>query len=395
MSGNSTSRFGLGVALVLSILTAGSSCQSGGCQSETARVAEPAASPTRSELETTLERLIRQLRDPGQRDESAAALTALGVTAIPALRTALGDADPEVRITVVEVLEGIRKPEVVDVLLSALNDSDEEVRLEAVEALGIVTDRRAVKPLLERYDKDDDSAVRYEILTTLGLIGDPSTASFLVAQTKDDDRYVRMWAMDALCTMGDANAHNLSVALLSDPDIYVRKRVLSSCGTALDTPDGQDALIRIALSGSDFEESVFARRDLQRSMQHAGPANDLKNRIRTAALPALKGENPIQAALLLADVDDSSGVDQLVAAVDHPNHFVRHHAVYQLGRVGSADVVPALIKALQDKQSLVAATAYDALIDFAEQGDSRAKEAMAGYTGTKFNQRLPKSPNFE
>jgi len=387
----------LGISITVAL---GSGCQYGGCQSErssttseTNAVAEPETSKT--ELELTLEGLVRQLRDPNRREESTAALTALGVVALPALRTALREADPEARIAAVNALEEIGRPEVVDVLLPTLHDADEEVRLEAVEALGVVPDRRAVKPLLERYDKDDDSAVRYEILTTLGLIGDPSTVDFLVGETKDEDRYVRMWAMDALCTMGAANAAAFSVALLDDADVYVRKRVLASCVRALDTPEGHEALIRIALTASDFEESVFARRNLQTYPRAFGSANDLKKQIRTAALPALRQENPIQAALLLADIDDSSGVDQLIPALDHPNQFVRHHAAYQLGRVGSADAVPALIKALSDEQSLVAATAYDALIAFAEQGDSRARTAMERYTGTKFSQRLPKHPQFE
>lgn len=394
MIGTTRNSLRLVAVLGVSVITLSSGCQYSGCHSET-NDTEPGTSRTPSELEVTLERLVRQLRDPSQREESAAALTALGVTALPALRTALREADPEVRVAAVDVLEEIGRPEVVELLLPTLNDADEDVRLEVVEALGVVRDRRAVKPLLAQYDKDDDSAVRYEVLTTLGLIGDPSAVDFLVGETKDEDRYVRMWAMDALCTMGSANAAALSVALLSDSDVYVRKRTLSSCVTALDTPAGHDALIRVALSASDFEESVFARRNLQRSLQTAGDSNDLKKRIRAAALPALEQKNPIQAALLLADIDDSSGVDQLIAALDHPSHFVRHHAAYQLGRVGSADAVPALIKALNDGQSLVAATAYDALIAFAEQGDSRARTAMEGYTGTKFNQRLPKHPQFE
>jgi HEAT repeat protein len=364
-------------------------CQPSGCRSGSPP--EPTVAPTaHSAVDDAVSKLIGKLRVEAERDDAIGALAALGETAIPALGKALKSGDAEARIAVVDALERIGTPAVTDALLTAFGDADEDVRYEAVEALGVVRDRRAVQPLLARYAKDNDDQVRYEILTTLGLIGDPAAGELLVAETRSEDRYERMWAMDALCTMKHESAPRLVVTLLRDSDIYVRRQVLSSCPKALDTPDGHAALIRTSLDADDFDEAVRARRNLETYLKTLAPGSELQKHIRDAARPALQGEHPVQAALLLADVGDSSGTAQLIAALEHPNYFVRHHAAYQLGRVGGPEAVPPLIGALQDKQALVAATAYDALVTFAEQGDGRAKKAVESYKGTKFDQKLAK-----
>jgi len=386
---------------VLVALVTASGCERAGCHSgapapagDTGAPSAAAASPAAA-LEEALDRLAAQLADPAGRDGAVEALVALGAPALPALRQSLAHPDPEVRIAAVEVLARLGRPAVVDLLLVALQDQDEEVRLESVEALGALADRRAVAPLRARYPAEDDSAVRYEILTTLGRIGDPGTVEFLVAETGDADRYVRMWAMDALCVMRAPPASERVVALVRDPDLYVRRQVLTSCGTALDSAAGREELIRIALTAEDFEEAVLARRNLQRVLQGAWMIEELRQQIRTVGRPALAGEQPLLAALLLADVNDAAGVPQLLAGLDSPNHFVRHHAAYEVGRLGGPEVVPGLVKALADPQPLVAATAYDALLGFAERGNAQARDATAAYTGTKFGQRLPRQPSFD
>jgi HEAT repeat protein len=369
----------------------GFGCRGSGCQpTETSAPprAEETGAQAKSELAATVEGLARKLGDEDTRDDATAALTALGETAIPQLAAALGHADADARIAVLDVLEAIAGPRTTEILLTALDDSDEDVRLRAVEVLGVTRDRHAVQPLIERYAKDDDDQVRYEILTTLGLLGDPAAADLLVEETADSDRYVRMWAMDALCTMRDPRSPRLAVVLLRDPDPFVRRQVLSSCPAALDDEAGHAALIETALAAADFDEAVRARRNLQRYLAQSRDAEKLRHRIRAAALAALPGERPTNAAFLLADADDPAGIRVLIDAIGSPDHFVRHHAAYYLGRLGGPDAVTALVEALDDEQPLVAATAHDALLGLAERGDAQAKEAVARYKGPQFEQRL-------
>lgn len=382
----------LGLSLLASWTAVG--CQSSGCRSGPDQPAAgespeaPTAAEAKGDLAATVRRLVDELGEDETREGATAALGAIGEAAVSQLTAALDGADADTRIAVLDALEAIGGPSTTEALLRAVNDSDEDVRLRAVEVLGTVRDRRAAPSLIERYATDGDDQVRYEILTTLGLIGDPAASELLVGETANDDRYARMWAMDALCEMRDPNAPRLAVALLRDSDVFVRRQVLSSCATAFDDDAGHAALVETVLSADDFDETVRARRNLQTYLKEPAQAERLRERIRTAALPALAGKHGQNAALLLADIGDPAGVEELVVALRSPDHFVRHHAAYQLGRLGATDAVPSLIEALSDEQPLVAATAHDALRALAERGDERAKQAVASYAGPRFDRRL-------
>jgi HEAT repeat protein len=301
----------------------------------------------------------------------------------------LGDPDPEVRLAAIETLERIQGADAVDALLIAVRDADGTVRLRAVEALGALPDRRAVPPLMARYGEDDDDQVRYEILTTLGKIGDPRAGDLLVAETRSSDRYARMWAVDALCAMRDARAPALAASALQDPERYVRQQVLRSCDAAFDTAEGHAALIQAALSDPDFESTVEARRQLRTAVTRP-QAEALREQIRAAGRAALGGPMSTNASFLLAEIGDSSAAAVLRRALADPNVFVRHHAAFYLGQVGGPDAVPALIAALDDPQPLVAATAHDSLLRFAQRGDRRAQGAVDRYQGKRFETRLPR-----
>jgi HEAT repeat protein len=351
-------------------------------------------SPSRSanpEIEQTVDKLIQPLADPEGEDRATAigGLVALGPQAPEALARGLENPDGDIRLGIVEALGQMPADTAVPLLIGALDDEDWEVRLAIVEALGVFRDRRAVGPLMKRFAVDDDDQVRYECLTSLGLIGDPAAVDLLVKGTSDHNPYVRMWAMEALCQMRDPHAESLALELLEDPDENVRTLVLASCANALDTPHGNARLIDIALNADRFQGSVVARRFLVEHVQAAAPDSELRQQIRDAGLAALHGSQALGAALLLADIGDPSGKDQLVVALHDPNLLVRHHAAHLLGRIGDPTAVPPLIEALKD-EPLVAATAFDSLQKFAQDGDQRARAAVAAYTGERFSARILK-----
>lgn len=342
--------------------------------------------PADSEIDQTVGELIQSLASADEEEHSAAVsgLVALGPHAPEALSKGLGNPDEDVRLGVVEALAQMPAETAVPLLLTALDDESWDVRLNTVEALGTFRDRRAVQPLMKRFEVDDDDQVRYECLTSLGLIGDPAAVDLLVKGTSDEDPYVRMWAMDALCQMADPHAETLALELLDDPNGYVRYQVLASCGKSMNTPAGNAKLIDIALTAERFEASALARRHLGEHLASPGSDSQLRQHMREAGRAALGGKHALRSALLLADIKDASGKDELVAAGLHdPNPFVRHQAAFLLGRLGDASVVPALIETLQDEQPLVAVTAFQSLKIFARKGDSRAQSAIAGYAGKR------------
>lgn len=324
--------------------------------------------------------------DAGDTDAIVAALVALGEPAVPHLARALGDSRENVRLVAVGALGRVRGDAAVDALLGGLADRSDTVRLEVVRKLGEMRARKAVPALLDRYRKDEDDQVRYECLTSLGLIGDRAAVGLLVQETSNPDQYVRMWAMDALCTMQDEHAPTLALTLMGDTSRYVREQVMRSCGGALDTPDGHRMLIEFALANPEFEATVWARRNLQSYVKAHGDA--MAETIRSTALAELHGPRGLRAALLLGDLGDEAATDRLIEALQDPDAWVRHHAAFLLARIGEPRAVPGLIGALGDEVELVAVTAYTSLQEFADRGDDRAKKALESYKGRRPTARV-------
>jgi HEAT repeat protein len=345
-----------------------------------------AADPTNA----TVARLLHSAAAQDDHDAALEAIAALGPAALPGLSTGLADPEENVRLVAVEGLGKMHGPAAVDKLLVALRDTSADVRLSAVEQLGGLGDRRAVQPLLDQFARDENPQVRYECLTSLGLIGDPSTADFLVKCTSASDPFVRLWAMDALCQMNDRHAQDLALGFLRDPNPAVRDQIIRACADAFNTPNGRRALIELALDLPDFSTAVWARRHLTGFVERGPNGAQLAAQIRAAALPALHGPHALGAAMLLGDLGDRAATERLIAALRDPDFLVRHHAALLLARLRDRRAVPALTVALNDNVGIVGASAYNSLQWFADDGDPRAQEAVRNYKGMKFNTRLPR-----
>jgi HEAT repeat protein len=261
----------------------------------------------------------------------------------------------------------------------------------AVEALGKTRDTRAVQPLLELYGRDDNAQVRYECLTSLGLIGDRAAAPLLVRETRSDDVYARMWAIDALCAMNDAQAGERAQALLGDTDRRVRQHVLHACRRSFDNPDGHRALLALALHDEDVELTALARFDLRSYLEGPGGAQ-LAEEIRAPAASALQAgdTDALRGALLLGELHDKRATTRLIEALHDPNHVTRDHAALLLGRIGDPRAVPGLIETLNDPLPMIRATAHNSLAWIAADGDPRAQEAIKAYTGPKYSRPIPR-----
>lgn len=95
--------------------------------------------------------LIRALRnrDSAQRAEAAAHLAGVGRAAVPALRQALSDPDPLVRIEAARSLGRIGAVEALESLAKCLLDPQSDVRLSAATAMRAIVTRAAARELSE------------------------------------------------------------------------------------------------------------------------------------------------------------------------------------------------------------------------------------------------------
>lgn len=351
---------------------------------------EPPAAPAptaHDPLAESIARLVEQLQADPSEEGPVAALISLQGAGLPGARLLLADEDADVRLAGVSVATEILLPESLDVLVAQLDDPDENVRLGVVEALGQWRNTRATPALLARYPGEDDDQVRYEILTTLGRIGSPEAEPILRAGLTDEDRYVRMWAMDALCEMDTPDARERAIEMLRDPEKYVRQQVMLSCKRELDHPSAAATVVEVSLAADNFEEAMRGRAILQNMLRSEN--RDLnKATLLKIAIPALETDRRTRAAILLAEIDEPRALPALIDGASDPNLMVRHNIAYQLGRYGDASAVPALITLLGDDTEIVSATAYDALLLFADQNNEQAKEATQNYDGKKFMGRL-------
>jgi vesicle coat complex subunit len=142
-------------------------------------------------------------RDAAARGAAATALGLIGLeSAIPFLRQATSDCDPEVAAAACVALQRIGDPDsadgACDSLIAELSAPDAERRALAARALGGLMRQNAVDPLLEAL-QDPSAQVRADAAGSLGWLGDPrATITLASVGFNDPDPYVREVAMYAV-----------------------------------------------------------------------------------------------------------------------------------------------------------------------------------------------------
>jgi len=146
-----------------------------------------------------VESLIPLLQDKVKavREETSAALAAIGDAAIPSL-------------------------------LNALTHSEWLVRLHAVEALGKTRSASAVEPLLSALFNDRDAAIREDAVRALGQIGDARAVDFLFVAMKEPG--LRPLAVESLGQIGDRRAVPVLINVLNGVDRPEVSRAVDGCG---------------------------------------------------------------------------------------------------------------------------------------------------------------------
>jgi HEAT repeat protein len=261
----------------------------------------------------------------------------------------------------------------------------------------------AAWPVLLRALEGEGPAVREGIVSVF-LSGTEANASVLEAlmrlSRQDSEEAVREVAVQALRKLGREKSTDGVVAALGDPSPAVRRVAITAC-TAICTSDAALArLVELALADEPLSNALQAQRVLY-ALTSEGQEAAITGKVRAGAAAALR-ESPretaekggsdqraLLAALLLAQLDDASRLDLLVVATkpDQPQ-ALRGHAVYALGRLGSADQVPLLADLLRDPA--LSLYAYDALRRMSERGIAQAQIPASTYTGPRAPDLLPR-----
>jgi HEAT repeat protein len=307
--------------------------------------------------------------DPTVRYNSACLLLQLGPVAkfaIPALREALEDKSPRVRVKVAEALWRVERPPVrvlLPALLASLKEKDEVVRINALVVLGQMGQAaKTTVPEIARSLKDKDMGVRMEAVLTLGEMGPAakSTIPALLDALKEDE--LRLLEPLVSVTLGNIGAPAVPALTkaLGDKDARLRRTAAYALGLIGPKAGGAAHVLTEALDDAEADVRALAAKALGRIGADA-----------KAALPkleeALKEKDArvrVNAALALYQVGGgTAGLPVLMEALADTQPHVREQACAALAVLGvkAAPAGALLRKAATDKEARVRALAAEAL----------------------------------
>lgn len=338
--------------------------------------------------------LVRDLEDKDRNRLRAAdelGLVGWGArSALPALRQAMKDADPMLRISAARAITFIGEddPAALRALQEALKDKSPTTRKAAAVALGdIGADARGAVPALRAALRDEDNGVRWSVAEALGHIGPGAEDAVADLAEALRDPAIRVMAADALGGIGRASrgAVPLLTDALKDRDNEFRwtaaialTRIDTKAARAalplfiekLNSPDIRtrwDSLMYITPMGAEARDAVPALRAWVKrgnGVAAASLANIIGPEAADDALRILLG--------VLADDWDTSediakigpaavpGLVEILDSNDAPN---RHLAVKTLGLLAAKTdkACPILVKTLKDSDPAIRKAAAAAL----------------------------------
>lgn len=176
--------------------------------------------------------VISQLGNPDITVQHDAQWTLVRKGRIPLLR-ALRDASPEVRASAAHALGLLRDPETTMELLHALNDEYNYTRMWSAFSLGEMGDVTVSQALVDRMYMEADPNVRVYIMEALVKLRADDTVPHMIAQLADVDEYVVSHAVAAIVALGGADTIAHLLPLTHDSDVPRRKAAIY-CICALD-----------------------------------------------------------------------------------------------------------------------------------------------------------------
>ncbi len=306
---------------------------------------------------------------------------------VPAVTTALADAQPKVRAQAAWALAnaGPSAAPAVGALAHALADADSQVRRSAATALGGVGEAaKEAVPALIQASSDHESIVRFEVALALATIAPEreETPQILGAVMEEAESYNRsraIWAMAGLLEKNPAAVPYLDRALEGKDERSRLQAALALCKAG--DPTDKAAMVLVRASASDQEGVYEAAREgaarlgrdaapgLARCLSSEDPdlraaAADLLGRLGAAAetvIPqlrdALRDQEPrvrMAAALALAasGAKDEDTIRALLDSARGKNYYVARSVAESLVRIGATSV-PLITVALSDADPLV------------------------------------------
>jgi len=227
------------------------------------------------------------------------------------------------------------------VLLNDLREPDWQVRMHAAAALGKTKNAEVLHALEECAWLDHHEEVRRIAAKALGEIGSASGCA---------------GAVEALGRIGGTDAAEALLQLSKNPDAGVRAAVALALG------DARVADVEGVLKGLLKDEDITVGTAAAKSFAKLGNNYALLSSV--AQLKSSCWQMRHHAAAILEHVGTVEVVPALLQALQDPMWKVRVHVALALGKIGHSDAVPSLRTSLQDDDIYVKVAAAKALSCF-------------------------------
>lgn len=289
------------------------------------------------------------------------------------LTESLKHEDPRIRGGAAKVLLKMMDKSTFDALIDALEDSDLHVCNNAAEALGKMGDKKAIPALISAVERGKG----YFAIMALGELGDTSVIPFLVTTIEKGDTETRDSVAMAISKIAGKNDGD-PLLLQAVPELRKALKETGTSGSAAacalskiaDPSAIRDLTDAIALAPRDDAMCCFAGSALEKMSEMAIP--ELMTRmgspeeyIRNGAYEGLRRIGPKAIpALSKAILEDRRAV-------------VRLNAASIIGDVGDMSGVSVLARALNDRDKFMRMSALVALREIAEQNPEKKDEIAA------------------
>lgn len=332
------------------------------------------------------------------RRSSAYALTEIGERGVEKIAEALKDGNDDVRYWVTRILESIGEPGV-PFLVKALKDPNREIRFFAAKALGTSFDPAVARSLINslndeiwsvrkvaadsicrlenlsiddilRHIASDNENIRYWINQIIARIGERFLPRIIEAMRKGDAE-LRLYACQAAGLITSPDLIEPLIGALRDDSEWVRTYAAISLGRTGD----QRSIIPLIRSFSDRNSDVH--RNVTRAFEKLG------DKVYKELIGCIEGKDVElrrNAALALAEMRESRGIDHIVLLMEDNDESVRTCAAEALGHFPGLKSRTILTEALADLSMKVRLAVIKALGRLGTEADVLALMIHSGKT---------------
>lgn len=340
--------------------------------------------------------LLRE--SPFLRNTARIILSQIGITAVPLLRTLLGDKDDDIRTFAVDLISNIGSCDFPEELARLLEtDPNQNVRASAAKALGVLGYCSGIQALINALK--DSEWVCFSALEALAGMGDDACVEPVLALLQGPSETVRYAAIETLGKMGSKRAIDSLIGLLPKSNDMEKSAIVKSLVQIGITPamaEVADLLVDLFVEGEwddrllaltgladlRYEQAIPVILDSAGSLDPSAPESEDRLFAVKQALTRFGCAPPLIAALadpavrfraktiaieVIAELRCPEAVPPLLRIMDGDLREVRRSAVLALAEMPGEEALQALRKCIEDRDGHVRNAALSALGKIGDQ----------------------------